>query len=160
MTTVDWESLKHRFYEALQESPERRALLLDACGPDADLRIELESLLAAYESDPEFIEVPVLARFDLPFGGLVGRERLGPYRLQQPIAFGGMGAVWLADRADDAYEKRVAVKVLRTDSLFDDPRHAEERVRRFHAERQVLADLDHPNIARLLDGGTSEDGVP
>ena len=158
MTSVDWESVKHVFYEALQEDPGRRAALLWGCAPD--LRAELESLLAAYESDPEFMEAPVLAAFDLRFGVLAGRERLGHYRLERPIAFGGMGAVWLAHRADDAYEKRVAVKLLRTDPLLDDPRRAGERVRRFHAERQLLPDLDHPHIARLLDGGTSDDGVP
>jgi serine/threonine-protein kinase len=160
MTSVAWETVKDLFYEALREGPGRRAHLLEACAGDGDLRGEVESLLAAYESDPGFIEAPLLSCFESRPRDPAGRARLGRYRLERPIGFGGMGAVWLAQRADEAFEKRVAVKLLRTDALLDDPRRAEERVRRFHAERQVLADLDHPNIARLLDGGTSEDGVP
>src|SRR5262245_45381385 len=87
--SYDWEHVKHLFYEVLQEDPQRRAVRLDACGGDADLRRELESLLAAYESDPGFIEAPVLARRDLPFDELAGGARLGPYRLQRPLGFGG-----------------------------------------------------------------------
>ena len=80
--------------------------------------------------------------------------RLGPYRLIRELGRGGMGTVYLAVRDDDAFQKRVAIKVLKrgmdTDSI----------VRRFRHERQILASLEHPNIARLLDGGTTPDGLP
>jgi serine/threonine protein kinase/tetratricopeptide (TPR) repeat protein len=81
-------------------------------------------------------------------------RRIGPYRLVQEIGHGGMGAVYLAVRDDDAFQKRVAVKVLRrgmdTDAIIS----------RFRNERQILAGLDHPNIARLIDGGSTSDGLP
>jgi tRNA A-37 threonylcarbamoyl transferase component Bud32/TolB-like protein/Tfp pilus assembly protein PilF len=79
---------------------------------------------------------------------------LGPYRILSEIARGGMGAVYLAERADGQYQQRVALKLIKR-GLDIDP-----MLRRFRAERQILASLEHPNIARLLDGGTSEDGMP
>ena len=89
----------------------------------------------------------------------VGREpsddtRVGAYRLVREIGQGGMGAVFLAVRDDDAFHKRVALKVLKRGM------DTEAIVRRFRTERQILAGLDHPNIARLLDGGTTSDGLP
>jgi serine/threonine protein kinase/tetratricopeptide (TPR) repeat protein len=83
----------------------------------------------------------------------VGR-RIGPYRIIKEIGEGGMGAVYLAERADEQYEQRVAVKLVKPgfDSVFI--------INRFLSERQILANLDHPNIANLLDGGTTEDGSP
>src|SRR5690606_5562075 len=80
-------------------------------------------------------------------------ERLGPYRLVREIGSGGMGTVFLAERVDDAFDQRVAIKLLRGVPT----REATERMRR---ERQILADLNHPNIARLLDGGSTDDGQP
>ena len=79
--------------------------------------------------------------------------RIGPYRIVSAIGQGGMGAVYLAERADGAFDQRVAIKVVR--GLLD-----QDRVRRFRAERRILASLQHPNIARLVDGGTTEDGCP
>jgi serine/threonine protein kinase/tetratricopeptide (TPR) repeat protein len=85
--------------------------------------------------------------------GLQPERRIGPYKVLREIGRGGMGTVYLAARADDQYQKRVAIKVVRgLDSA--------EVVRHFRRERQILAGLDHPNIARLLDGGTTEDGLP
>ena len=81
-------------------------------------------------------------------------QRIGPYKVIREIAHGGMGAVYLAFRADDEYQKQVAIKLIKrgmdTDLI----------IRRFRNERQILANLDHPNIARLIDGGTTEDGLP
>jgi non-specific serine/threonine protein kinase/serine/threonine-protein kinase len=93
-------------------------------------------------------------RLDAPSDDPVRGRRIGPYRLVRELGQGGMGAVFLAVRDDDVFHKRVALKLLKrgmdTDAI----------VRRFRTERQILAGLDHPNIARLLDGGTTDDGLP
>jgi serine/threonine protein kinase/tetratricopeptide (TPR) repeat protein len=84
-----------------------------------------------------------------------GSDRfIGPYKLIQEIGHGGMGSVYLAARADAQYERRAAIKVVRSGAASEDV------IRYFRRERQILASLDHPNIARLLDGGTTEDGLP
>ena len=88
-----------------------------------------------------------------PGRSLVGRS-IGPYRIVEEIGAGGMGEVYRAVRADDQYQKQVAIKVVRRG--FD----TESGLRRFRAERQILASLDHANIARLLDSGSTEDGLP
>jgi serine/threonine-protein kinase len=81
-------------------------------------------------------------------------RRIGPYRILRELGHGGMGTVYLAARADEQYQKRVALKVIRSGA------DTEEVVRHFKRERQILASLDHPNVARLLDGGTTDDGLP
>ena len=86
--------------------------------------------------------------------GLPGGGRIGPYQVVTEIGRGGMGAVYLAVRADDQYHKRVAIKLVKKGM------DSEDILARFRHERQILANLDHPNIARLLDGGTTEEGVP
>lgn len=83
-----------------------------------------------------------------------GEQRIGPYRVEREIGRGGMGVVYLASRSDNAYYKQVAIKLLHANL------QSEEVVRRFRSERQILASLEHPNIARLLDGGTTESGEP
>ena len=94
--------------------------------------------------------VDALERFDTSRIG----ERIGAYRLVRDLGSGGMGAAYLANRADAAYERAVAIKIVKrgmdTDAIL----------RRFRHERQIVADLDHPNIARLVDGGTTGDGLP
>jgi serine/threonine-protein kinase len=89
----------------------------------------------------------------VPVEALGSNRRIGPYRLIRELGHGGMGTVFLAARADDQFEKRVALKVVRSSD-------SEEVVRFFRRERQILASLEHPNIARLLDGGTTEEGLP
>src|SRR5687768_14441306 len=81
-------------------------------------------------------------------------RRIGPYRILRELGHGGMGTVYLAARADEQFHKRVALKVIRSGA------DSEEVVRHFKRERQILASLDHPNVARLLDGGTTDDGLP
>jgi serine/threonine-protein kinase len=88
-----------------------------------------------------------------PEGSEAGRP-VGSYRILSEVGHGGMGAVYLAVRDDDEFKKRVAIKLLRRGMATDD------LVRRFRNERQILASIDHPNIARLLDGGTTEEGLP
>ncbi|MFQ5748778.1 MAG: tetratricopeptide repeat protein [Planctomycetota bacterium] len=162
MTAERWERVKELFAEAQERDPgERSAFLLSACGEDAALRKEVESLLAAYDQAPTFLEAPAAENFsdpgeadrEDPARAFVGRT-VGAWRLERLLASGGMGAVFLASRADHAFEKQVAVKFLR--GGFD----SGEVRQRFLTERQTLASLNHPNIASLLDGGTTPDGQP
>ncbi len=144
---------------ALDLEPNERGAFLDqACSGDIDLRAEVESLLGQQDHVRDFIEAPpaavaaeVLQEPDTdPFEG----KRIGQYRCVRKIGRGGMGAVYLAERDDEQYRKQVAIKLI-TYGL-----DLEEVRRRFRHERQILATLDHPNIARLLDGGTTEEGLP
>jgi len=164
MTPERWGKVKDVCYAALERPDEVRAFYLgEACGDDADLRSEVEALIASYESDPGFLEQSPQYPMDGAAGGVVDPwigQALGPYRVIRSIAFGGMGAVYLAERADASFHKQVAVKLLRSDRFLSSPRRREAMLRRFHAERQTLARLEHPNIARLLDGGAAADGTP
>ena len=130
---------------------DRGPFLDRACGADAGLRAEVESLLAADEKADGFLSRPALTA--PPPESLAG-TRLGDYRLEEKIGEGGMSTVYRAVRADDAYRQTVALKILGYGADRSDLQH------RFRAERQILASLDHPGIARLLDGGTTPDGRP
>jgi tetratricopeptide (TPR) repeat protein len=157
-----WRAVEAALDAALQARPEERPALLERlCGDDADLRREVESLLAAHADAEGFlatsaesfaapIVVAAAAREpnDRP-GQIVGR-----YRLLEAIGRGGMGIVWLAERADGQFEQKVALKLIKRGM------DSAEILARFLRERQILARLEHPNIARLLDGGVSEDGRP
>src|SRR5205823_3967580 len=160
MTPERWRQMKELLGTVLELDPAKRTGYLDqACGNDAELRMDLERLLAAGEkAGTHFLSHPaVLREFILDFPQLVetwiGR-RIGSYELVEEIGVGGMGEVYRAVRADDEYRKEVAIKLVRSgqDSGFV--------LHRFKNERQILAGLDHPNIARLLDGGTTEQGLP
>ena len=150
-----WQEIKAALHQALELRPELRGEFLDKIGAeDAELRAELESLLAAHEAArDEFLNTPAAAASEFVTDPWVGRD-IGAYRLIELIGAGGMGEVYRAGRADHAYEKQVAVKLIRAGH---DSAHV---VQRFRNERQILASFDHPNIARLLDGGTSEAGLP
>src|SRR4051794_6804271 len=157
MTREEWQRIKEILHTALDVPTAERAQYLDsACNGDLQLRKEVESLLASHEEAGTFIEEPVAAAPKLtpPLDNLGIGSDLGPYRIVQLIAEGGMGAVYQAVRVDDLYRKVVAIKVIRR-GLF-----GEFSLRRFDIERQILAHLDHPNIAKLLDGGTTPDGRP
>jgi len=149
-----WRQIDDLFAEALERpAGEREAFLAAACRGDAELLRAVEELLAA---DEESASATFLER---PAGELLGfmpelQGRLGPYRLLRRLGDGGMGTVYLARREDEHYERDVAVKVIR--SGVQSP----EALHRFFAERQILARLEHPNIARLYDGGSTEDGRP
>ncbi|HEX9942133.1 MAG TPA: serine/threonine-protein kinase [Thermoanaerobaculia bacterium] len=147
-----WQRVREIFQTALEhDAMEWPAVVAEACGGDADLRVEVESLLAAHRAAEDFLAGP--QGDDLEIRSLVG-QRIGPYQVAQRLGSGGMGVVYLAFRADREYRRRVALKVLKPGL------DSEEVIRRFRAERQILAALDHPNIARLLDGGTTEQGLP
>lgn len=155
MTTEEWDRIKVLLAEALDRPPaERQAFLEAACRHDAHLHAEVASLLEAYASADaaDALESPFAdAHRTIP--SLAGR-RLGPYRLLHVIGQGGMGAVYVAERADGQFDQRVAVKLV--------PPHlaTPELLRRFRSERQILAHLDHPHIARLYDGGVTDEGIP
>ncbi len=159
MKTGRWNRIRELFEATCELAPaDRHAFLTDACGDDGDMRVEVESILAASEQTPDLLDEPAVNAFPELFEPhrpetLVGR-RVGAYELVRLLASGGMGAVYLARRADDEYEQTVAVKLVKHRIVSD------ETLRRFRAERQTLASLDHPNIARLLDGGVTADGVP
>jgi eukaryotic-like serine/threonine-protein kinase len=151
-----WERIDALFNAAVGLDAAARAAMLDReCGADSGLRAEVENLLKAHDSSGTFIEGLIAhAAADLePEPSRIG-QTLGVYRLIGELGEGGMGAVYLAERADGQYNARVAVKLLRGGLA------SPELERRFLAERQILADVVHPNIARLLDGGTAPDGTP
>jgi serine/threonine-protein kinase len=154
-----WARVKELFEAAADlTSNERTALLRKECDGDAALRRDVESLLDSDAQTDGFIEQPVLEMpRDLfpepPDESLVGRQ-FGAYQIIREIGRGGSGAVYLAARADDEYRKEVAIKLIRRGL------DTEDILRRFRNERQILAQLDHPNIARLIDGGTTDDGLP
>jgi serine/threonine protein kinase len=153
-----WRQIESLFEQAVECPPAERSSFLDrSCQGDDALRREVESLLAC--DDPEsLIEVsglPVLdggAEAEAP-ADMAGR-RVGPYRLVRLLGQGGMGSVHLAVRDDDQYQKQVAIKLLRREL------DTGLMMSRFRQERQILANLEHPFIARLLDGGTADDGIP
>ena len=163
MTPGAWEHIKELFEAALErEGSERDAFVKEACERNAQAGEELKRLLTEHERAGSFLEERHNL-LDLTVTGPLERtkaaeatqvRRIGPYRTLREIGHGGMGTVYLAERADGQYQKRVAIKVvnphLRTELIL----------RRFRNERQVLAALDHPNIARLLDGGTTDDERP
>src|SRR5215510_14411610 len=150
-----WQRLKNILADALEQSSldERTALLRQACANDATLLCEAEKLLThnttAFEEFAEFATTSLR-------NGVRGRigERLGAYVIVKELGRGGMGAVYLAERADGQFEKLVAIKVLKRGTDTD------EVLRHFRIERQILANLEHPNITRLLDAGTTRDGLP
>jgi serine/threonine protein kinase/Tfp pilus assembly protein PilF/TolB-like protein len=150
-----WEQVKELFSLALErDAAERSEFLRQACGDDDVLRSEIESLLSSFDGAATFLEdSPAADLLSTQSRTMVGK-RIGAYRILGEIGHGGMAVVYLAERADDQYRKRVAIKMLQPGTNKD------EILRRFRNERQALAALDHPSIVRLLDGGSTEEGLP
>lgn len=154
-----WKEIDEILDAVLEIAPsDRSAFLDDKCGDDENLRFEVKKLLAAMEKSDPFLEAPpvhsVLELFDEESSeNLIGR-RIGRYRLIRLIGQGGMGSVFLASRIDKEFRKEVAVKIVSS------PWHSGEIKDNFRRERQILARLEHENIARLLDGGTTDEGIP
>ncbi len=157
MNNNRWREVERIFDETL-EQPEldRAAFMAQACAGDDTLRHEVESLLAAHQQAGGFLVASAAKLSSVNYGttAMSARQRIGPYQLLREIAQGGMGVVWLAERADDQYRQQVAIKLIKAGASNADIAH------RLRHERQILADLNHPNIARLLDGGTTESGQP
>jgi serine/threonine protein kinase len=168
LTPERFREIRKLFEAALERPPaEREAFVTAESGDDLELRTEVLEMLRAEAEAGGPIDDQARAALPPPFlmggfpsGGspmesqdLEGR-RIGPYLLQRRIGSGGMGTVYLATRDDEAFKKQVAVKIVQ-------PRiGGPDLLRHFQQERQILAALDHPNIARLLDGGTTSDGIP
>jgi serine/threonine protein kinase len=140
------------FHEALGASDEERAALIEIrCGSDASLAAEVRSLLDACKAE----ESATASRHTSTVNGSGGMpywKRIGPYEIDRLLGRGGMGAVYLAHRADGEFAQKVAVKIIGLPFELDVLRE------RFRQERQILAGLNHPNITRLLDGGVTGDG--
>ena len=158
MTPEQWRRVGELFHEALEVPiADRTAWARNSSGGDVAVHRELLSLL---ESDRAagggFVErevkTAVLSMFDAPAGA--SHQRVGPYKLLKELGRGGMGTVYLAERDDETYQTKVAIKLIRPGM------DTEIILHRFRRERQTLARLQHPNVARLLDGGTAEDGRP
>jgi eukaryotic-like serine/threonine-protein kinase len=151
-----WQRLEQLFYAALDQAPAaRRAFLDEACRGDAQLRQELESLLQSSEKTLGFLQKPVVEAALQVRASAVEGKRIGDYKVIRLIGEGGMGTVYLASRADELYQQEVAVKLMHAGAV-----HSRRSLLRFSAERQILANLNHPNIARLLDGGVTDEGLP
>ncbi len=156
MDSASWQKVKSIFHESLDLSAnERAAFLSNACNGDDALRREVEALLIADEKAGSFIVAPaVVAAGVIEKEATLTGKRIGHYEILEEIGRGGMGAVYLAVRSDDEYKKQVAIKLIKRGMDSD------AILKRFRMERQILAGLEHPFIARLLDGGTTEDGLP
>lgn len=175
MNPERWKKIEEIFQDALDLSGgEREKFIAEKTGDDAELRTEVEKLVARFETEEEFLESPVWTDSRILGNTLKSRvasslekelapahkeksftgKRIGAYRLTEQIGRGGMGVVYAAERDDGEFSQTVAVKLIKrgmdTDFI----------VSRFRHERQILARLNHPNIARLLDGGTTDDDLP
>jgi eukaryotic-like serine/threonine-protein kinase len=157
MDPKNWQKVRSVLESSLELPPDERSEYLDSACPDEDIRREVDSLLAFEDSDEGILETPaisaVIADREASAMPMAGRV-LGKYRIEREIGAGGMGTVYLANRADGEFEQRVAIK------LISGGMDSEAILRRFLNERRILASLEHPNIARLIDGGTAEDGRP
>lgn len=143
------------FDEAIDiDRDQRSAWLSDRCSQDAELRAEVEALLAAHDSPPGILERRLTVASTSLADEPLRDRRIGPYRVVRELGRGGMGVVYLAERVDGEFRREVAIKLLRNSP------DAEELHRRFIAERQILASMSHPNIAQLLDGGTTDGELP
>ena len=143
------------FEQVLDLDPnQRRAWLSNRCANDAALRSEVEALLHAHESPPGILDRRLTPSPPAYVPETLRDRRIGPYRVVRELGRGGMGVVYLAERVDGEFRREVAIKLLRNSP------DAEELHRRFIGERQILASLSHPNIAQLLDGGTTDGELP
>ncbi len=165
MTDARWERIREIVHEALTlDAEERELFLVAACAGDTSLRAEVDSLLST-PIPASFLDVPLHGgpflespMFDSQSGaelsdGLIGRQ-FGPYRVLGLLGHGGMGSVWLAERSDGLFTRKIALKLVRAALL------GRVMLQRLAREREILAALAHPNIARLLDAGIAEDGQP
>ncbi len=155
MELAEWQKIKEIFNAAIDLPESERAKILESC--DKDLRREVEKLIQANDEAEDFIVEPALVDIGLiednEIDLYIGKQ-IDTYKILKEIGHGGMGTVYLATRADESFDKKVAIKLIKrgmdTSSVL----------KRFVMERQILARLEHPNIALLLDGGTTTDGLP
>ncbi|MEK7722979.1 MAG: protein kinase [Acidobacteriota bacterium] len=157
MDAEKWQKVKSILEKALEIIPESRSAFLDeSCADDEDLRLEIENLLAFEEPEADLLEQEAVASIlenDSTAKKLIGNQ-IGHYKIIDELGVGGMGAVFLAERADGEFQQKVALKLIKRGM------DSEAVLRRFITERQILDSLEHPNIAHLIDGGTTNDGLP
>lgn len=149
-----WQKVKSILAKAIEVDPDQRSAFVESsCDGDEAMRLEIEELLRFHEDDHDPLEnlsfSPKLAESK----SLIGTS-MGHYRIIDELGAGGMGTVFLAERSDGEFEQRVAIKIINSSA------NSSALLRRFRNERQILATLDHPNIAHLIDGGTTADGQP
>jgi eukaryotic-like serine/threonine-protein kinase len=148
-----WARLEQLFADAItQPQAARDAFIARSCGADSELRLELEELLRAHDAEGILDSPPFTSDNTLMQPSLASGTCLGQWRIDNMIGRGGMGEVYSATRADNAFEQKAALKLLRYEAVG--------QMDRFHAERRILAKLEHSGIARLLDGGMAPDGRP
>ena len=158
MSAENWRRVKTIYQRAIETAPEKRLNFLSkVCAGDDGLRREVEEMLTFENTSDDVFEQPVFDAFrlfaeDAQFFKI--GEQIGDYAVLREIGRGGMGVVYLAERIDRVFEQKVALKIIKrgmdTDAIL----------KRFVTEREILASLDHPNIARILDGGTTDDSLP
>jgi eukaryotic-like serine/threonine-protein kinase len=153
MDPLRWKKIKSTFEDVVAKPESERSLYLDQrCANDGELKTEVSSLLDYHTKADRFLEPPQSSLTGQP-DPYIGKL-FGHYRIDGVLGHGGMGAVYRAVRDDGQFQKQVAIKLVRPGAW------SKELALRFHEERRTLARLEHPNIASLLDGGTTEDGVP
>ena len=151
---ASWDQVKEILAAALElRSEERTGFVRQACGSDQALLAEVESLLAHHNQADSLLENSPASRLSFEPSAWTGRK-IGAYKIIRELGEGGMAVVYLGERDDQQFRRRVAIKMLRP-GLY-----TAEVVQRFRNERQTLAALDHPHIVKLLDGGSTEDGLP
>ena len=156
MTPEQWLQIREAFHAVVDLPSDQRSGYLDRVCTEPSLRQEVESLLSNHENAGDLLETPVRLESHPDHDAAdpwIGKN-IGPYQTISKIGEGGMGAVYRAVRVDDHYLKQVAIKLVRTGLGTG------HYLRRFKNERQIMASLDHPNIARLLDGGATQEGLP
>ncbi|CAM2065395.1 Non-specific serine/threonine protein kinase [Sulfidibacter corallicola] len=157
-TKERWRKVNELLHKALELEPEERtSYVMRSITTDTDLRQEVLAHLKnirEYSERTTFRLAPEGESLETIYGQRMLGSSLGPWRLVELLGQGGMGYVFLAERNDREFDQMAAIKVIRPDMATD------ELLTRFRNERQILADLKHPNIARLLDGGTTEEGMP
>ena len=157
MSPENWQQVKSLLDACLDRPDSERLAYLDSACPDPEMRSEVVSLLEAHENSTAFLEdaPPLDHKAAVAFQpNIMAGQRVGPYYLIEELGRGGMGTVYRAVRADYEFVLVVALKIVSRGM------DTEMVLRRFRNERQILASLEHPYIARLLDGGTTETGLP
>lgn len=156
MHTDQWKQIKDILAAVLEMDAAERRPFLDRSKVDPAMRAEIESLMHFEDESANLMQLSAV-EFSKDFiedDGALSGQQVGPYQVIRELGHGGMGAVYLADRIDGKFQQRVAVKLLKREMNTSALR------RHFEQEREILASLEHPNIARLLDAGTTDDKIP
>jgi len=155
MPAENWKQIKEMLGEVLEVETSGRLAFLNESGASAEVRAEVASLIGFEEASADLMQLSAVefSKDFLDEDNLNGRE-VGAYRIIRELGHGGMGAVYLAERIDGRFTQRVALKLLKREMNTSALR------RRFEQEREILSRLEHPNIARLLDAGTTDDKIP